>query len=496
MQVSQFIMPLMNKLRLRLILLAALLCRFDQVMAEIPAFPGAEGFGATSQGGRGGAVIYVTNLNDSGSGSLRAAINSSGPRTVIFRVGGTINLNSSLAIQNPAITIAGQTAPGDGITLRLGGLETGAAMFIEAADVVIRHIRIRVGPASIGECCRDAITFFDGADRVMVDHVSLSWGTDETLNAWGTARNITVQRSIISESLLLSSHANENNVLVPHSKGVLFGDRVERVSLHHNLLAHNNQRNPLINSSIGAKYEHVNNVIYNYGDFASVFNGEGSEPLTINHIGNLYLPGVNSRLNRWEVGIQPGSSALIYVRGNIGPHRQSDDEDEFAIVGSNINFVDPAPRSFQSITPFSMSSFPITTQPINSVLNNVSENVGATLPRQDSIDLRVIQEVLDGEGAIINDPSDVGGWIDAVGGTPYSDFDRDGMSDQWETSNGLDPNSAADRNNDDDNDGYTNLEEFLNSTTPRISDIDRPSATNDICIPIRAKTGRVSLICL
>jgi len=462
-------------------------------LAETPAFPGAEGFGASAKGGRGGDVIYVTNLNDSGSGSLREALESSGPRTVIFRVGGTINLQSSLVILNPLITIAGQTAPGDGITLRLGRLENGAALFVEAADVIIRHIRIRVGPASIGECCRDAITFFDGADRAIVDHVSLSWGTDETVNIWGTAKNISIQRSIISESLLLSSHA-ENGQIQEHSKGALFGDRADSVSLHHNLFAHNNQRNPLINSNIGAKYEHVNNVFYNYGDFASVFNGMGSDPLQVNHIGNLYIPGTNSRLNRWEVGVQPGSSTLVFVEDNIGPHRTNNNEDEFAIVGSNINFVEQAPRSFQQITPFSMSVFPITTQGIDSVLNNISEDVGATLPLQDSIDRRIIQEVLNGTGNIINDPSEVGGWINAARGTPYTDSDQDGMSNEWEIQNKLNPNNAIDRNGDEDNDGYTNLEEFLNMTNPRPNDMNPvPPAdeSNDDLLVIPLTDGQV-----
>jgi len=480
----------------KLFLSALLLCCCDLVFGQVPAFPGAEGFGAGAKGGRGGSVIYVTNLDDSGQGSLRAALEATGPRTVIFRVGGTIVLSSSLVIKNPFITIAGQTAPGDGITLRLGELETGAALFVEASDVVIRHIRIRVGPASVGECCRDAITFFDGANRAVIDHVSLSWGTDETLNAWGTAKNISVQRSIISEALLFSSHVDGNGVVVPHSKGFLMGDRAQRISLHHNLLAHNNQRNPLINSTIGAKFEHVNNVIYNYGDFASVFDGGGSEPLTINHIGNLYIAGVNSRLNRWEVGVESDSSTLVYVRDNLGPHRQNVDEDEFAIVGSNINFVEPAPTRFQSLTPFAMSAFPITTLPIDSVLNDISTNVGATLPRQDSIDRRVIQETLDGTGEIISDPSEVGGWIDAVGGVPYIDSDRDGMANEWERANGLDPTRGADRNGDSDSDGYTNLEEFLNNTNPRVSDTNIPPTSDEICVPIRASNGEVSLICL
>jgi len=473
------------------VLLCALLCSSFAV-AQIPAFPGAKGFGAGALGGRGGEVIYVTNLNDAGPGSLRSAIEASGPRTIIFRVGGTILLEDSLRIVNPQLTIAGQTAPGDGITLRLDELETGPAILVLAEDVIIRHIRIRVGAASVPECCRDAITFFDGADRVIVDHVSASWGTDENINAWGTARNITIQHSIISEALLNASHS-EQGVFQRHSMGALFGDRTDRLSLYHNLFAHNNQRNPLINSIIGGSYESVNNVIYNWGDFGSVFAGRGSDPLMINHIGNLYIAGERSRPERYEVGVQPDSSVLLYVRDNIGPNRSAGDS-EFDIVGSDVNFVAQAPSSFRSLTPFPMSSFPISPFPVNSILSRVAEDVGANLPRQDSIDQRIINEVIAGEGSIIDDPSEVGGWINALGGTPYVDNDADGMSDNWETFHRLDPTNSLDRNNDEDNDGYTNLEEFLNSTNPIPDAISSPEQTP--CFPIKNASGSVSLICL
>ena len=476
------------------ILCSILLVFINTAIAQIPAFPGAQGFGANAKGGRGGEVIYVTNLNDSGAGSLREAINTQGARTIIFRVGGTINLLSSLEIQNPLITIAGQTAPGDGITLRLDPAHTNSAMFIEAADIIIRHIRVRVGAASVGECCRDAITLFDGADRVIIDHTSLSWGTDETLNAWGTAKNITIQHSIISESLLVSSH-EENGVIQRHSMGALFGDRANHISMHRNLLAHNNQRNPLINSdaSFNVTFEHINNIVYNYGDFASVFDGRSTGTLQVNHIGNLYIPGENSRLNRWEVGVQPGSSTQIYVRDNIGPHRNAGD-DEFAIVGSNINFIEQAPTSFQSITPFTTSTFPITASPVDSIFDTLFDDVGATLPRQDIIDQRVIDNVRLGEGEIINDPSEVGGWINAVGGTPYTDSDQDGMSDEWEIENNFNPNNSADRNQDPDNDGYTNLEEFLNRTSPTTDIFD--AENQELCVPIKSASDAVSVICL
>ena len=453
-----------------LILYRILLWMCSGIIAQIPSFPGAEGYGASSIGGRGGKVIYVTNLNDSGAGSLRSAVNDSGPRTIIFRVGGTINLQSSLTINNPFITIAGQTAPGDGITLRLDPVVTNSALIISTNDVIIRHLRIRPGAASVGECCRDAITFVQNTNRVMIDHCSFSWGTDEVVNAWYDASNITIQYSIISEGLLVSSH-EENGVIQRHSMGALFGDQSGDITLHHNLFAHNDQRNPRITNSTSINnkvFEIVNNVIYNYGAFATVLAGRDGGQVKANFIGNYFIEGDDSKTNRYEIGIDAGSNTLLYVSDNIGFHRPDHTLPEWNIVGSGVNFVDPAPTTFKVSEAFSTSAYPTSIQSYENAYIEVLDQAGANISR-DAIDLRIINDVKNKTGNLINDPTEVGGWVEVNNGTPYTDIDMDGIDDEWENINGLNASDPEDRNGDNDQDGYTNLEEFLNESGSTLS---------------------------
>ena len=206
---------------------------------ELRAFPGAAGFGANALGGRGGRALMVTNLNDSGPGSLRAAIEAEGPRTVIFRVAGTIELKTRIDIANPYITIAGQTAPGGGITLKIDPNYTRSPLRILTHDVILRYIRSRPGPSTAESDILDALTIPSGHD-IIVDHCSFSWATDEVVNTWNDVHDITIQWSIISEGLNDSTHPKG-----PHSKGMLIGSEgAERISVHHNLFAHNRKRNP------------------------------------------------------------------------------------------------------------------------------------------------------------------------------------------------------------------------------------------------------------
>ena len=197
----------------------------------LPAFPGAEGFGAMASGGRGGVVLQVTNLNDSGPGSLRAAILASGPRIVVFRVGGTIELLTRIDISNPDITIAGQTAPGGGITLKNHPSNTRSPLKVETDNVILRYIRSRPGPSDLPSATLDALTI--EGHRVIIDHCSLSWATDEVLNTWLDSSEITIQWTIIAEGLEDSNHPDG-----PHSRGALLGDHSTRVSVHHCLFAH------------------------------------------------------------------------------------------------------------------------------------------------------------------------------------------------------------------------------------------------------------------
>jgi pectate lyase len=207
---------------------------------EIPAFPGAEGFGSHTPGGRGGRVIEVTNLNPDGPGSLREACAAKGPCIVVFRVGGTIEINRGLSIREPFITIAGQTAPGDGICLR------GGTLGVHTHDVVIRYLRVRVGDSPEGPDPenRDCIDISGDADRVynvVVDHCSFSWSTDENVATWYGPRDVTIQWCITSESLNDSLHPKG-----PHGKGMILGSQDNTITIHHCLFAHNADRNPLI----------------------------------------------------------------------------------------------------------------------------------------------------------------------------------------------------------------------------------------------------------
>lgn len=419
----------------------------------LPAFPGAEGFGASAKGGRGGSVIYVTNLNDSGSGSLRACVDASGPRTCIFRVGGTINLRSTLDVKNPFLTIAGQTAPGGGVAIRTEGSVKGPAVRVSTHDVIIRYIRVRPGPSIEKTCCRDGIEFLNGANNVIVDHVSVSWSVDEVISTWYGARNITIQWSILSEALGNAGHEKGY-----HSMGPLFGsDGAGNISFHHNVLAHNNERNPRVVMNFGV-FDMVNNVIYNWGRFGGTAMNNTYGSFSSNIIGNYYKPGPHtpspsSTREYFEVAV--GGGLPLYAEGNIGPRRANDTLNQYANVQGTFT---TAPNPF--FAP------PITITSAASAYEQVLARAGATQPMRDAVDNRIINDIKNSTGRIIDDPANVGGWPVLSSGRPYVDADGDGMPDWWEIEHGLDPDDPDDRNGDLDNDGYTNLEEFLNGTSP------------------------------
>lgn len=421
----------------------------------VPAFPGAEGFGAESQGGRGGAVLFVDNLNDSGPGSLRAALEASQPRTIIFRVGGTITLKNELIVTNPYVTVAGQTAPGDGIALRIDGTADIRPLIIETHDVIIRHLRFRSGPGAPDSVNGDAITI-TGGYNIIIDHSSLSWGTDEVINTWYSPYNVTIQNSIVSEGLYDSVH--EKGI---HSMGGLFGDKSDRITLYKNLFAHNSQRNPMLKSDESGTFQVVNNVFYHWRYFGAQI-GDGEAITRVNFIGNYYKPGPETRTNRYEVLV--GTGAEVYVEGNIGPRRTENTQDEWSLVGDIYNFEQPAATKYRVDTPFDAPEIDV--WPALEVYDDILENVGATKPKRDIVDQRVIQDVINGTGKMIDHPDEVGGWPKLANGTPYVDKDQDGMSDEWETGYGFNPNQSDDANQDADGDGYTNIEEFLNETDP------------------------------
>jgi len=434
------------------------------------AFPTAEGYGKFTKGGRGGVVYEVTNLNDSGEGSLRAAIDATGPRTVVFRISGTISLESPLKIKNPYITIAGQTAPGDGICIKNHQLS------IDADHVIIRHIRVRHGDES-GEDY-DAI---GGRyhNNIILDHVSASWSVDECVSIYH-CDSITVQWCIISESMSKSNHVKGS-----HGFGGIWGSNFG--TYHHNLLAHHSSRNPRMASGSG-NTDYRNNVIYNWG-YQSLYGGEkyqqGNDKFNFsnfNIVANYYKPGPATK---------PGE--VMYRIANPS-FRSKEDYGKWyiaenTVVGNKSVSVDNWNGGVQTNLAFEKiklkqpwPSMPIIQQTAEEAYKAVLDNAGAKLPKRDAIDVRIIDEVRGGyatyEGnsykknhqvadsskvcGIIDTQNDVGGWPDLKSKPAPNDTDHDGMPDEWEDKNNLDKDNPDDRNIVAA-DGYTMLEKYLNS---------------------------------
>jgi pectate lyase len=423
----------------------------------LPVFPGAEGFGTRTVAGRGGKVIEVTSLADDGPGTLRAAVSEPSPRIIVFRVSGIIEQKSELQVLHPFVTLAGQTAPGGGICIK------GAGITIMTHDILIQHIRIRPGNRGpVDADINDAISILgkyggqnDDAYNIVVDHVSASWGEDETVSTWYGAHDITISWCIISEALNRSRHRKKT-----HSAGLLIGDSSYHVSIHHNLLAHNDFRNPLI--AQGGTHDIVNNVIYNWGVLPAEICDYDSNTF-LNFIGNYFIAGSSTNPGPFEI-LFPEGNPRIYVEDNIGPHRPDPNMDDWAIVGFRWGEEGIAPEKYRSHTKFETP--PVTsTSPIEA-RDIVLAQAGAISPQRDAVDQRIVNDVKDGTGSIIDSPDDVGGYPKLNSNTPPVDTDHDGMPDDWELNNGLDPEDASDGNGDLDKDGYTNIEEYLHSLSP------------------------------
>lgn len=425
--------------------------------AQQLAFPTAEGYGAMTRGGRGGTVMAVTNLDDSGPGSLRAACEAEGPRIVVFKVSGTIPLKSSLKIRHPYITIAEQTAPGDGICLRDQQLSIGAD------EVIIRYIRVRLGDVS--DTNADAIGG-RGHKNIILDHVSASWSIDETMSIYG-CENVTVQWCLISESLYESQHSKGN-----HGFGGIWGGNHN--TYHHNLIAHHSSRNPRFASDCGYN-DYRNNVIFNWG-YNSAYGSEGNT--IVNMVANYYKPGpatvsgdtrhriVNPSAGKWYVAENyvEGNTAVTVDNWAGGVQTRNGDLDAFKLN-------EP------------WDAMAIRQQSAEEAYQSVLKNAGASLPKRDTVDTRIIEEARSGnpafEGATyetekrVSDPSqkcgiidsqtDVDGWPELKSLPAPADSDHDGMPDEWETAHGLDPSNKDDGNKTNlSADSYTNLEMYLN----------------------------------
>jgi pectate lyase len=439
---------------------------------ELAVFPGAVGFGTKTKAGRGGKVIEVTTLSDSGPGSLREALLVKEPRIIVFKVGGTIELTDALYIHDPFVTVAGQTAPGDGITLKNMGLT------ILSHDVLIQNIRIRPGnEGNVKASDNDGVGVLGkqyGGDtyNVVLDHVSVSWAEDENISMIGDVHDVTISNSIISEALNRSRHAKET-----HSAGLLITD-TNNFTIRNTVLAHNGFRNPDITNNylkVRMLGELVNNTIYNWGSLGTELQNtspSGSDALRVNIVGNTYRFGGDT-VGKWPVVQDSEAFTKLYLANNdvqdfmtlitpedIITHNLSNDA--YLIVSGNDVVVDKSVidthvRANQFNTPASKNP-----ESAARAYTDTLGDAGASKPRRDSVDARIIADVRNRTGKIIDDPeNDVGGYPSLRSGTAPQDTDQDGMSDAWESSQGLMKNDASDGVKDKDGDGYTNVEEYL-----------------------------------
>jgi hypothetical protein len=463
----------------------------DLIRARIPAFPGAEGGGAYTPGGRGGKVYVVTSLADRGPGTLREACEQGGARIVVFNVAGIIRLKSPLIVRAPYITIAGQTAPGDGICV------AGESVWIDTHDVVIRHMRFRRGETNVGR--RDDSLGGNPVGNIIVDHCSASWGSDENISMYrhmydandgSPARklptvNITFQNCISSEALDTYNHS--------------FGSTIggESCTFVRNLWADNTGRNPSIGMSGGFNF--VNNTVFNWAHRSM----DGGDPTSrYNVIDNTFKPGpvtprdspVGHRILKPESG-RSGPSGPVYGKAYVHGNRvEGNDEvtrDNWA-GGVQIEDLPNAGEFKDRIRvdqPFPMP--PVRILPAEEAYRFVLENAGATLPTRDVVDRRIIEQVRTGRitaspqvdpnslyqfqyrrlgkdsylKGIITDIRLVGGYPEYKG-TAHKDTDGDGMPDAWEVKHKLDPNDPSDAARDSNGDGYTNIEKYIHAIDP------------------------------
>lgn len=403
------------------------------------AFPGAEGAGAVATGGRGGDVYYVTNLEDNGPGSLRDAV-SEDNRIVMFQISGTINLKSRISISGSNITVAGQTAPGDGICLR------GQQLVIDGENVIVRFLRVRPGDEAGRE--HDALTIW-GADRVMVDHCSLSWSTDSVNDVVRDSSNVTVQWCIISEPLNQSVHSKGS-----HGYGTGWGSGPDSGnSFHHNLLAHCNSRSPRLGSEKSALLDVRSNVIYNMGEGWAY----GGEHARVNYVGNYYRAGP-STARPDKIFRVSSPDTRMFIRGNVIDGHPEIDQDNVAglIIDDGIDG-----EKLLVDEPFAMPH--VATGSAQVSFEEVLQHAGAVMPGRDAVDSRIVDDVKNRSGKIINSPSDVGGWPELESGEARVDSDKDGLPDTWETARALDPHDPDDAQL---NSGVGSaLESYLNELT-------------------------------
>ncbi|WP_165917234.1 pectinesterase family protein, partial [Flaviaesturariibacter aridisoli] len=474
----------LNRTRRTAALLFGCLLGVSAVQAQQPAFPGAEGAGRFASGGRGTSstlttVFAVTNLNDNGAGSLRAALEASQAsapyRTIVFRVAGTIHLNSPLSIKSN-VTLAGQTAPGGGICI------ADQPVLIAGNNVIVRHLRFRLGDknSAANNGNDDALgTNGNSYKNVIIDHCSVSWSADEALSIY-SGDSTTLQWNFITEPLNYSYH-NEGSGVENHGYGGIQGGK--KMSVHHNLYAHCYSRTPRFdgvrnlspNTPGLENVDFVNNVIYNWGT-NNVYGGEGGNYNIVNNYYK-YGPSTNSGVkfrvaNPYKQNSGPAIPyGKYYINGNYVDGSTTNTANNWR--GVTMDGGTAADTTLAKVTtPFSI--VPVTTQDAASAYSLVLQQAGATLPARDTLDQRIVNDVMNRTGRIIdvqggyphNTPyaTTTGAWPGLSSGTAPADTDGDGMPDSYENANGLNAASAADRGVVAAN-GYTNLENYLNSIT-------------------------------
>jgi len=459
----------------------------NEISGQTLAFPNAIGHGRYTVGGRGGKVIHVTNLKDNGPGSLRNALEAKGPRIVVFDIGGIISLKKSIKIRSPYITIAGQTAPGGGITLK------NQPIVIRTSQVIIRGLAIRIGdrgykdsngniigPKPAGE--PDGISVWASAnpiENVVLDHNSFTWAIDEAvdLSSRFTLKKVTISDNIIAECLHDSYHTEGT-----HSRGVLVSGTVSETTFARNLLAHNRVRNIYI--SDGTEVEFINNMVYDLGAAGTYMSYNSKSAIIGNHYiagpstmdfnnvpageGGVKNRGISNRIPVTGSIKSPGNiNGEIYLKDNVGmgravgskPGVNEYDEVKTILPGWEVVVDDDLGKSYLvESPPFTLGTNSNEILSSSEVESYVLSNVGTG----DAIDRRIIGTVRSRTGKIIDTQEQVGGYGKIASGTPRPDQDNDGMPDQWELDHGLNPNNTDDKG-DRDGDGYTNIEEYINS---------------------------------
>jgi pectate lyase len=438
----------------------------------VPAFPGAEGGGALSKGGRGGAVIEVTNLNDSGTGSLRACVQASGPRTCVFRVGGTIQLASSIRISSPYLTVAGETAPGGGI--QLSGRNMASQMIgVYTHDVTWRYTRIRKGyNASAVSQSGQVVALREGAYNVIFDHNSIAWTQDENITIWSDTaapRASTFSWNIVAEPL-----ADHPTSIITGSNVKAISGAISDIDFVKNYVPNTSHRNPLIKTK---KTRIVNNIFYNYSYYATQFGGGSSGDI----IGNLYKPGPLTPSGKHEIQAYPSGNAStadgtmsLYVANNVGPYNSVPSNDNWStmvrlVSGENGSESGMLAHGYHRTSALAPVGVAISAYPATDLEGLLLPTVGASrrldcsgnwVSTRDAVDVRLVNDIKNRTGKFPARETEVGGFPTLAAGTACPDADRDGMPDAWEAAQGLNPGNAGDRNVVGAG-GYTNLERYL-----------------------------------